>query len=208
MAGLALAGTLSACTHTRALVLTPAPNATAPEPPTLNLDNREVTLALQNGFRIDADNLRFTGDGLAWRRAGTTEEHVTRAADIRQLSFCSHLRGALDGLLIGAAIGAPAGFLLNDTPTSGPGRGGATLSGAVSWATLSALIGAVKGSRIVYRVEPPAPTSNQQSPPSPPGINADRTRMGVNSWTPSSSQERRSRRDSSSVPGNIRRPPS
>jgi hypothetical protein len=162
LAGLGLAAGLSACTHTRALVLASPSHLNAPETPVPDLSNRDVTVALHDGFRIDAQDVRFTGDELSWRRAGTRERHVTRTADVSALTVRSHLQGALDGLLIGVAIGAPGGALLTDTPHGGGGHGKAALAGALSWGTLSAIVGAVKGSRIVYRVEaPPRPVQQQ-----------------------------------------------
>ncbi len=163
---MALIGVLSACTHTHPLVLQPTPNPAAPESLNRNLENREVTLALRDGPRLEARDVQVTSSGLSWHRAGTVETQVTKMTDVRELSFRSRLRGALDGLLIGFAIGAPAGALVIDAPHGGSGqRVQAALAGGLSIGAWSTIFGAIKGSRIVYRVEPPAPMSNQQSPP-------------------------------------------
>jgi hypothetical protein len=152
---LVLVGALSACTHAR--VLQAHASVAQAERVNRDLADRSGTITLHDGSRIDARDMRLGGDALSWRQIDSTAVQSTSMADLRELRFRSRLRGALDGLVIGLLVGAPAGALITDNTSGGSGRRAeAALSGGLSIGLWSGLVGAVKGSRIVYRVEAPS----------------------------------------------------
>jgi len=175
----ALAMTISGCTHHRTIALAPGSAPAAgrrwtdePDVDALSQDlhDRAVSLTLANGSRAEARDAQLDGRSLTWHRAETGAAQTIDLADVRELSFRSRARGALDGLLIGLAIGLPAGALIIDAPNGGSGnRGQAALSGGVSIGILSAAIGAVRGARIAYRITAPPRASGERNarPPAP-----------------------------------------
>jgi len=163
IASLTLALVLAGCTHERALVVQPQAGLTETAEINRELEHRPATIALRDGSRVDASNIRLDADTVSWQE-GAAPRHG-RMADVRELSYRSRLRGALDGLLIGLAIGAPSGALVIDSARSGAGgRVEAALSGALSIGVWSSIIGAVKGSRIVYHVDAPRSDNPEETP--------------------------------------------
>jgi hypothetical protein len=141
------------CTHTRSLTAYPHADQAWVERVNRELQNHRVTMVLRDGRRVDAKNVQIVGDTVSWR-AGTQQAQASQIVDVREFSFRSHLRGALDGLIIGVAIGAPSGALIIDPPKGESGqRVQAALAGSLSMGLWTAGLGAVRGSRIVYRVE-------------------------------------------------------
>jgi hypothetical protein len=179
---------ISGCTHHRSIALAPrsasAEARRLPPPPRLrrtgqpgvdalsqDLRGRAVSLTLASGSRVEARDAQLDGRSLTWRRAETNAPQPMDLAETREVSVRSRARGALDGLLIGLAIGLPAGALIIDAPKGGLGnRGQAALSGGVSIGILSAAIGALRGDRIVYRITPPPGASGERHarPSAPP----------------------------------------
>jgi hypothetical protein len=161
MVALCLVGTLSACTHAR--VLQAHASVAQAERVNRDLDDRTGTITLHDGSRIDARDMRLSDDAVSWRQVDSTAVQSTRMTDLRELTFRSRLRGAFDGLVLGLLVGAPAGALFIDNPSGGSGRRlKAALSGGLSIGLWSGLVGAVKGSRMIYRVEAPSRTANQE----------------------------------------------
>jgi len=163
---LAFSACVAGCTHARTLVLVSPTVPVAPDGINDQIADRTVTLSLIRGAPFDADAVNITSRDVTWRSRGTSTTHTARASDLRTVSFTSHARGALDGLLIGLVAGAPLGAAIIDSPSGKTGgRVEAALSGSLAIGAWSALIGAIKGSRIVYEVAVPARPSDGDRPP-------------------------------------------
>ena len=165
---LAFSVCVTGCTRARTLLLVSPAVPDAPDAINNEIADRVVTLSLDHGAPFDADSVNITSGDVTWRSRRASGTHsVTQSApasDLRTLSFNSHTRGALDGLLIGLVVGAPLGAAIIDSPSGKSGRRvEAALSGSLSIGAWSALIGAIKGSRIVYEVAvPPQPSDGDR----------------------------------------------
>ncbi len=118
-----------------------------------DLNGRSVLVRLRDGTRIDVRGVHVEGRIISWLDRQTQQVQTIALDRVREVSFISRRRGALDGAIIGGTIGAPAGLLVSD---SGPGAGdraAAAGAGAVSVSLWTIPIGAIKGSRLVYRFE-------------------------------------------------------
>jgi uncharacterized membrane protein len=79
-------------------------------------------------------------------------------SDVRRISFKDRRRGALEGLMVGALIGFPAGVLIMDSPSGSyeaKDRIKSAFSGGVAGVFWGAAIGALAGGRITYVFIPP-----------------------------------------------------
>lgn len=154
--GLALAGALAlaACTHTRDVDAIP---------PHIVRTGDSVEITTRRGDRFTA-RAQAAPHGLVWRTSSGDEiswrETRTIVQDDRVLGA---LDGAGIGLLIGAGVGALAGASVaqdcgDDTSHCNLSIGSGVWIGAATFGLAFALVGAaagaIKSSRVVYRVSP------------------------------------------------------
>lgn len=123
---------------------------------------QEATVILLNGSSFEAQALQMTPDSSSWRDASGRYRSVT-TAQIRDVQFWSRGRGAGNGLLIGAAIGAAGTAIwgyslyddscdLCDSPSEDPFFLLAVGAGTLAGGLLGSLVGAGTKGKITYRV--------------------------------------------------------
>ncbi len=133
---------------------------------------KKAHVRLADGRTLKVARLQVTRDSTSWLDSGTRRFETVATADIKEIRFVKHGKGALEGLggglLMGAAFGAILGFAGGDDPPCQSGTWfcwrftagekaafGAVALGAVG-GLLGVLTGAGVGSNETYHFSAPA----------------------------------------------------
>ena len=142
---------LTGCGHTREIRLSPQMNNAPFTQVNLDAANRTVHLELQDGRSFDAQGLNMSADSTTWTVGDLEAAWNVTTSEVRKISFLNRVRGAGDGLTLGALIFLPMA-ILSSSLNSGEGVDRTTqVLNAIGAAGLwGGGIGAMKGSRITY----------------------------------------------------------
>lgn len=132
-----------------------------------NSKDHSVTIRTMQGEEIGATNLFVSGDSTSFLRS-TREKRITIAtASVETITIKSVGAGAIDGLIPGAIVGVPAGWIFGSLVAAGEDRvnsiDGPTAAGVFAGtAALGALVGATIGHSDVYIFQSTNNTSQKE----------------------------------------------
>jgi hypothetical protein len=141
-------GICSGCAHVREIDRSARDLPAALARVNREVQSRTVAVRLTDGRKAAVRALRLTPDSASWLEGGARTAVPT--SKVAEVSFKSRWRGALDGLILGVLIGAPAGALVIDMKGGFFDRAEAAVGGALGGALYGAPVGAIRGGRIRY----------------------------------------------------------
>jgi hypothetical protein len=75
------------------------------------LEGRRVEVVLRDGRRFRADDVEVSPEAVVWWEAGSGTRHSAPPGDVEAVCYRERGRGALEGLGLGALVGAAGGFV-------------------------------------------------------------------------------------------------
>ncbi|MBN2425446.1 MAG: glycine zipper family protein [Calditrichaceae bacterium] len=124
------------------------------------LIDKDVKIKTKKYFEtIQTKNIRINSDSTSWYNSRLQNQETYVNSDIEEISTSNHIKGALQGMGFGAAIGMIIGGIVastqkdSDSPLDEISKTSIFMIWSASGTLVGALIGGVKGSSDIYKFE-------------------------------------------------------